>query len=157
MGTSISLLMPYNASRFDWKQLSESTPASDARARMSLGKATVGVVAKYSRAQLGALARIKFAGLIYFHSGPHPMTYLNTPMGFTKRVNAATVRRLEADGLIERDPEAEDDMSLWRVSSKGEALLRENREYLEPAGREAALVDGEQTLARLGIRIRRED
>jgi DNA-binding MarR family transcriptional regulator len=124
---------------------------------MSLGKATLGVVAKYSRAQLTALARIKFAGLIYFYSGPHPMTYLNTPIGFTNRVHAATVRRLEVDGLIERDPNAEEGVWLWRVSGKGEALLRDNREYLEPAGREVALIEGQQTLARLGIRIRTDD
>ena len=66
-------------------------------------------------------------------------------------MNSATVRRLEKDGLIEPDPHAEEWLDRWQISRKGEALLRENKEYLEPAGRRTAMVEGAQLLAQLDI------
>lgn len=103
---------------------------------MSGATTTVCFMAKHSTAQLTALARIKFSGLTYYFSGPYPMTYLDTPIGHCNRVNSATVRRLEADGLVEPDPNAEEYVHRWQISRKGEALLREHKEYFEPAGRQ---------------------
>lgn len=110
-------------------------------------------MAKYSPAQLSTLARIKFNGLTYYYSGEFPMTYLDVPVGFHARLNSATVRRLERDGLIEPDAEAEDYEHRWIINRKGEALLREHEEYLAPAGREAGMIQGRHLLRELGITL----
>lgn len=112
-------------------------------------------MAKYSDAQLKALARIKFNGLIYYYSDQYPMTHLNTPPGFFIRINAATVRSLERDGLIMVDPDPEKDRdNVWLISPQGEAVLHEHRDYLETAGREAGLIEGRSLLREVELLLK---
>jgi len=110
-----------------------------------------------SAAQLTALARIKFCGLDVFTGDPledGAMAHLNLVPPAWIRVNIATVRWLIRAGLIRvlspDDGEYTRD-DIWVITSEGEGVLKQHREYLESAGRESALWRGQAILRELAI------
>lgn len=113
-------------------------------------------MAKYSHAQLEALARIRFWGLDTsfgdLETDDSAFAHLNTPQGVRRvSVNRLTARRLARDRLIEAVPEDQDPDGLpgrWTITGAGHELLKQYPEYLATAGKEHAAVMGRLALSR---------
>lgn len=82
------------------------------------------------------------------------MAALDTPPPVFKAVHIATIRRLIREGWIARIPVVEDELgrdNTWCLTTTGNALLHRNKEYLEPASREAQQHLGQAVLRQIAI------
>jgi hypothetical protein len=94
-------------------------------------------VASLSATQTRALAQIKFAGLVIYSYGEEEVDFavLDLMPAASIRVNRRTVMKLIREGLIERDVDSEYDVD-WRLSSLGQAVLRDHSAEVAAAGRQ---------------------